>query len=139
MSADVVDTPYLTVIPAKKDDRIDIHLYGEVVAGGGDLARVTGEEPATPPDTLYVQADERAFDNYTGHSAWMSQPTGRLPEMNYDLIRFNRSASKNAGAILRSLRRAGDIFAVRFTGNGGREKCGDSRVRSLLCFRAGSG
>ena len=50
------------VVASKDDHGIPVHLDREVVAGLRDLARMSGEEPAAPPDPLDVEAPEFHVD-----------------------------------------------------------------------------
>ena len=55
MPTDIVEGVYGSVVTANDNDRVRVHLQREIIPGLGDLARVAGKQPTSPPDPFEIQ------------------------------------------------------------------------------------
>ena len=72
MTTHIVQRMNGTVLPTNHDERISIHLQSEIITGLGNLAGMSGEEPAGSPDSVKVGT----IDRFVGMKFSGQSPTG---------------------------------------------------------------
>src|SRR5258707_683941 len=55
MTADIVKSPNRSVLGADHDNRICVHSQSKIIPRSGNLARVPGKQPPSPPNPFEIE------------------------------------------------------------------------------------